>query len=169
MARYAALFAIVIAAASTSIGRAQCCDEQSPVILTVHSSAAASPYAQSQTARNYPVSTAQYYETARPIAPLTPIAPQYVSNLRPIASTAPSLGGNCEPCICAPAPQTNLLAAPYYSAGDPAGGAYAANYGGVANYGVASGGYFHGRGIIGQPKLYVSGQPIRNFLRYLSP
>jgi hypothetical protein len=26
-----------------------------------------------------------------------------------------------------------------------------------------------GKGIIGQPKVYVSGQPVRNFLRYLSP
>jgi hypothetical protein len=26
-----------------------------------------------------------------------------------------------------------------------------------------------GRGILGQPKLYVPGQPIRNFFRYLSP
>lgn len=28
--------------------------------------------------------------------------------------------------------------------------------------------YYFGRGIIGQPKLYVPGQPIRNVLRYLS-
>jgi hypothetical protein len=26
-----------------------------------------------------------------------------------------------------------------------------------------------GRGIIGQPTVYVTGQPIRNFLRYISP
>jgi hypothetical protein len=29
--------------------------------------------------------------------------------------------------------------------------------------------YTVGRGIIGQPTVYVAGQPIRNFLRYLSP
>jgi hypothetical protein len=29
--------------------------------------------------------------------------------------------------------------------------------------------YYFGRGIVGQPKIYVPGQPIRNFLRYLSP
>ncbi len=29
--------------------------------------------------------------------------------------------------------------------------------------------YYVGRGVIGQPKMYVPGQPIRNFLRYLSP
>jgi hypothetical protein len=28
---------------------------------------------------------------------------------------------------------------------------------------------YYGTGIVGQPKLYVSGQPIRNALRYLSP
>ena len=28
--------------------------------------------------------------------------------------------------------------------------------------------YYFGRGIIGQPKIYVPGQPIRNFVRYLS-
>jgi hypothetical protein len=26
-----------------------------------------------------------------------------------------------------------------------------------------------GRGIIGQPTVYVTGQPVRNFLRYLFP
>ena len=26
-----------------------------------------------------------------------------------------------------------------------------------------------GQGILGQPKLYVPGQPVRNFLRYLTP
>jgi len=31
------------------------------------------------------------------------------------------------------------------------------------------GGYVVGRGLIGQPKLYLPGQPIRNFLRYLTP
>lgn len=30
-------------------------------------------------------------------------------------------------------------------------------------------GYVVGRGLIGQPTLYLPGQPIRNFLRYLSP
>lgn len=29
--------------------------------------------------------------------------------------------------------------------------------------------YYIGRGLLGQPKLYVPQQPIRNFLRYLSP
>ncbi|MCU0959129.1 MAG: hypothetical protein MUF48_03410 [Pirellulaceae bacterium] len=30
-------------------------------------------------------------------------------------------------------------------------------------------GYVVGRGLLGQPKLYKPGQPMRNFLRYLSP
>ena len=29
--------------------------------------------------------------------------------------------------------------------------------------------YFVGRGVLGQPKVYVPGQPIRNVLRYLTP
>lgn len=29
--------------------------------------------------------------------------------------------------------------------------------------------YVAGRGILGQPKLYVPRQPVRNFIRYLSP
>jgi hypothetical protein len=29
--------------------------------------------------------------------------------------------------------------------------------------------YAVGRGIVGQPKVYVPGQPLRNFVRYLSP
>lgn len=28
---------------------------------------------------------------------------------------------------------------------------------------------YTGRGLLGQPKLYVPGQPVRNFFRYLSP
>ena len=28
---------------------------------------------------------------------------------------------------------------------------------------------YYGRGVLGQPKLYVSGQPVRNVLRYLTP
>jgi len=30
-------------------------------------------------------------------------------------------------------------------------------------------GYQYGRGIIGQPKLYVPGQPVRNLLRFITP
>jgi hypothetical protein len=30
-------------------------------------------------------------------------------------------------------------------------------------------GYVLGQGFIGQPKLYKPGQPVRNFLRYISP
>lgn len=29
--------------------------------------------------------------------------------------------------------------------------------------------YYVGRGLLGQPKLYVPNQPVRNFVRYLSP
>ncbi|MFV1965651.1 MAG: hypothetical protein ACC628_09535 [Pirellulaceae bacterium] len=29
--------------------------------------------------------------------------------------------------------------------------------------------YYVGRGVLGQPKVYVPGQPIRNVLRYLTP
>ena len=34
---------------------------------------------------------------------------------------------------------------------------------------VPLGGVTLGRGVIGQPKLYVEGQPVRNFIRWLSP
>ena len=30
-------------------------------------------------------------------------------------------------------------------------------------------GYYIGRGLLGQPKLYVSGQQVRNLMRYISP
>jgi hypothetical protein len=29
--------------------------------------------------------------------------------------------------------------------------------------------YYFGQGILGQPKVYVPGQPLRNVLRYLTP
>lgn len=30
-------------------------------------------------------------------------------------------------------------------------------------------GYYYGRGLVGQPKLYVPRQPLRNFFRYITP
>ena len=35
--------------------------------------------------------------------------------------------------------------------------------------GTGSPGHYIGRGIIGQPKLYVAGQPVRNALRFITP
>ncbi len=29
--------------------------------------------------------------------------------------------------------------------------------------------YYFGQGVLGQPKVYVPGQPLRNVLRYLTP
>jgi hypothetical protein len=81
-------------------------------------------------------------------ATLTP-APPGASCCSPCAPTAdscylPSVGGveGCSPCV-AFRPILPLAAMP--------------------------GAYYVGRGILGQPKLYVPGQPIRNALRWLTP
>jgi hypothetical protein len=63
------------------------------------------------------------------------------------------------PAGCTPAPATYTarpaLPLPYVSPYAPPPAAIPA-------------GYYTGRGIIGQPKLYATGQPIRNVLRFLT-
>lgn len=56
----------------------------------------------------------------------------------------------CEPCPC-PTPPPRYAYRPVYPL-----------FAMPPSYAV-------GRGLLGQPKLYVPGQPVRNFFRYISP
>lgn len=68
-------------------------------------------------------------------------------------------------CVCAP-----TLAAPGgpYAGGDP-GTVPPELYSRLPRFEAVPGTYVVGRGILGQPKLYVQGQPILNTLRFLTP
>ena len=81
-----------------------------------------------------------------------------------ITTAAPQThSGCCSPC--APAPQSCYLPAARVAGG---GAPYVAFRPVVPLVAMPSA-YYVGRGIFGQPKVYVPGQPVRNALRWLTP
>ena len=107
--------------------------------------------------------------------PLTSYQPQFQPTVGQLASyQVNQVGANCGPMIPAngvpsyvpgavvPPTLTPNLTPQMYT---PDNAGYRPLFSlGQENYNVQL-----GRGIIGQPTVYVTGQPIRNFLRYLSP
>ncbi len=90
-----------------------------------------------------------------------------VRTLRPVVAAPVTV---CRPVVCCPAsppqtyaPQQGGAPGTVYR---PASPAPQVVYQPVM---VAGPRYVLGRGILGQPKLYVDGQPVRNFLRWLTP
>ena len=111
-------------------------------------------------------------QTIRPIETLQPVPVSLTGGVVPAAYQQPSLIGQtvpvqasapltytqgsqvvgnacCTPC-CTPVTQTALMPAPAAIAQLPDG-------------------HVFGRGLIGQPVVYVQGQPLRNFFRFVSP
>lgn len=60
-------------------------------------------------------------------------------------------------------------AAPAYAAPSPYAVAPRVGYRPLLPIARPPASYYVGRGLLGQPKVYVPGQPLRNALRYLSP
>ena len=140
-----------------------------PIVLANHCGSAASPFAQTRAVYYQPVGGhgnllppsqrpfAQSLEAAPHVVGLartatyhSPVAAPLTPSYPPgSAATASGYAGPSpyQPALQSPAP---LLLMPYPAAG-------------------ASGTYYAGRGLIGQPKLYVTGQPLRNALRFLTP
>ncbi len=90
-----------------------------------------------------------------------------VRTLRPVVAAPVTV---CRPVVCCPPalPQTYApqQPSPPGTASRPASPAPQVVY----QPAVAAGPrYMLGRGVLGQPKLYVEGQPVRNFLRWLTP
>ncbi len=89
-----------------------------------------------------------------------------VRTLRPVLAPVVT----CRPVSCCPAPVPQTYApqsaAPAQTSYQPVSPAPLVVYQPVVAAGPQ---YVLGRGILGQPKLYVEGQPVRNFLRWLSP
>ncbi len=131
----------------TGAGFAQCTVTARPVVVESYATAPVSNYVMS------PVVPAQY------VAPATsccqPVASQ--CGLQPIAS-APTTAYYGQ---CAAYNRVQYMPTTAYSpvTAAPAYAPAPVNYGG----------YYIGSGLLGQPTLYADGQPLRNFLRYLSP
>lgn len=87
-------------------------------------------------------------------------------SLRPIAvqTTQSGFGAPC----CPPTSQPTIGYAPASSATPVSSAPRAAYYPVAASQPVPTN-YYVGRGVIGQPKVYVQGQPVRNVLRFLTP
>ena len=85
------------------------------------------------------------------------VAPQPLPPATPAGSTC------CFPC--APSPESCYLP----SVGAVEGCSPCVAFRPILPLAAMPGAYYVGRGILGQPKLYVPGQPIRNALRWLTP
>lgn len=81
-------------------------------------------------------------------------------SLRPNDNIAPQPNSSGPPCVCAPVGQPTYS----YLAPQPT---YA--YRQSIPVSQLPGNYYFGRGLIGQPKVYVPGQPVRNAVRFISP
>ncbi|MEK6239071.1 MAG: hypothetical protein N2C14_30515, partial [Planctomycetales bacterium] len=110
-------------------------------------------HSQPATAVSQPIATTASYSGSGCCS-----TPRYARPIfRPTALRTASYSGAgcCSPCGYAqPVAQTVGYAQP--AACPPAVGSACKNY-------------WVGRGIVGQPKLYISGQPVRNALRFVSP
>ncbi len=117
---------------------------------------------------------------AQPTQPLQPV-PSYTQPIQPIPANQVAVTAY-DPCTCqpittySPISYTTAQATPYY---------YAQPTTPVTPYTTTAqrqvvfrpviapfpmpAQYEVGRGIVGQPKIYVPGQPIRNFLRWVTP
>ena len=98
------------------------------------------------------------------------------ASVAPTITSQPIADGCCQPCECQPL--TSVGFAPTTTIGYQ-------QYPTTAAYPIAQSGYSYrpvntalptqangtyvGRGLIGQPKAYVDGQPLRNFFRFLTP
>ncbi len=99
--------------------------------------------------------TAQTADAAVPAYPSTPPAPLWLPPPPAPVVTLPA------PAIATPPPPITPLAAA------PSGPVV--TYRPLVPVIPMPAQYYLGRGLLGQPKLYVPNQPLRNFVRYLSP
>ncbi len=121
--------------------------------------------------------TVSYQTTSQPT--VNTLNSQQVFNTASIANTQPVLPPNQSAAVyptayqqCQPglAPTSPPLTTPPYVA--PVTGTYSPNnsgYSPLISLGQEKNNVMIGRGIIGQPTVYVPRQPVRNFLRYIFP
>jgi hypothetical protein len=108
------------------------------------------------------------YQTTQPVAGAPPVLP-------PVQATGiyPTAYQQCSPSNAAVYPPAGSIAnVPPTLPPNAATNTYSPNNSGytpVVSLGQENYNVTLGRGIVGQPTVYVPGQPIRNFMRYLSP
>lgn len=150
--------AVVILSFSTNDADAQFDPRFRPVELTSHGVARQSPYAPIAWRGRGSATPADYAPTLAPrgFAP-SPHAASFARAM-PVACETPWRGqptmsryGGDSPCACMTVP-VSQLAPPGYA--DPMN--------------AAGAGYYVGKGVLGQPKLFVTGQPLRNALRFFT-
>ena len=134
--------------------------QPAPVRLTSHRDAVVSPYVASKVATTFSSSPNSVVSS-----------PQTITTLSPIPG--PTVSSGCTPTTAVATASAPLPVTTYYqpagvstvtAAATPTYVAYGSPYV-VARPRP----YYVGRGLIGQPKLYVGGQPIRNALRFITP
>jgi hypothetical protein len=145
------------------VARAQFVTHSAPVVVPALYASNYSPYAGSLT----PVSSAAETRFApADVDPQLSSTRWSTTTLQPIPIGGRQVVlGHSDPCACSP--ETTLPIAPTVSA--PLAGYPSYAYRPLIPVVSMPSTYTVGRGIIGQPTVYVAGQPIRNFLRYLSP
>jgi hypothetical protein len=97
------------------------------------------------------------YAIAAP-APYPTVMTYYQPGAVPSVQPQPACCGHCAPQIVQQPVVQQPVAPPPYVAYRP-----------ILPLAPVPETYYTGQGVLGQPKLYVPGQPIRNFLRYLGP
>ena len=145
--------------------------QPAPVRLTSHRDAVVSPSVASkvpiQTTLAASVPATTFSSSPSPVVS----SPQTITTLSPIPG--PIVSSGCTPTTAVAMASAPLPVTTYYQ---PAGvstvtAAVTPTYVAYGSpYVVARPRpYYVGRGLIGQPKLYVGGQPIRNALRFITP
>jgi hypothetical protein len=124
-------------------------------VALISAGAAAAPSAADETTQlPGPERTEEYVARDPDVAPLVPPNAYVSTDITPQpVLPGPPVGPSCPPtATIVPAPVVAQVAPPpvVYLRPMPAT-------------------MYAGRGIVGQPKLYVPGQPLRNFVRYLTP
>lgn len=187
--------ALLVALLSPSLGASRAaaqwtaCPEPRPTVVhAVATSTTESPAAAYYTADNASDARGVSSVLHRPVrstsatgprVTLTPVAPAPAA-VMPAAYTTykPAVGTTVEPCASCGAPSSGVLSPPRISVPQACIPYPQTGYSSVERtYALRPvlpvvpmpSQYFVGRGSLGQPKVYASNQPVRNFLRYLWP
>ena len=124
-----------------------------------------------------------HWQAMRPSAmPWQPVLQQSSAMVQPTVYWQPVSMANQVPRLGSPATQSNGFAGNYvrcggtstipidaYSRGNTSGYGSVVRYRPIMSLGSVPQDYQVGQGLLGQPKVYVPGQPLRNFVRYLTP
>lgn len=177
MKSYLMASALLILFAGT-ITTAQTVGSTAPVITPVEYTTSSSPLSDGRAVTTYyapqqptpatrvinlqPVSQADFQPTIRTVQNTEP----YYNTTTVQATTSPTVIG-CDPCACTP--MAAYQYAPTQVGYQPGFSSQYSSYRPTIPNQSLPHGVYVGEGLIGQPKAYVDGQPLRNFLRFVLP